>query len=256
VTDNKFSIEGKVALISGASSGLGEHMAEMFANNGVAVICAARRTDRLQQVVDRIIAKGGQAMVVTMDVTDRASVKAGFDAAEAQLGTPDIVVCNAGATGVQPFLEMEEAVWDNVLNVNLKGVFNLGQEAAQRMVAADKSGSIINISSICAVASFKGLTHYSASKAALNQLTAVMGHELAEKNIRVNALAPGYMMTDMVSDYYATEAGQRDLASLPLKRAGELKELDGALLLLASEASSYMSGSVITVDAAHSIRLG
>lgn len=256
MTNNIFSVDGKIALVSGASSGLGEHMAEMYADNGVAVVCAARRTDRLQSLVDRINAKGGKAMAVTMDVTDRASVKAGFDAAEQQFGTPDIIVCNAGATGGQPFLQMEEAVWDNVLDVNLKGVYNLGQEAAQRLVAAGKPGSIINISSICAVASFKGLTHYSASKAAVNQLTAVMGHELAEHNIRVNALAPGYMMTDMVSDYYATEAGQKDLANLPLKRAGELHELDGVMLLLASGASSYMSGSVITADAAHSIRLG
>jgi NAD(P)-dependent dehydrogenase (short-subunit alcohol dehydrogenase family) len=256
VTETIFSVKGKIALVSGASSGLGEHIAEMLAKNGVAVVCAARRLDRLQSLADRIIAKGGRALAVAMDVTDRASVKAGFDAAEKEFGTPDIVVCNAGATGAQPFLEMEESMWDNVLTVNVKGVFNLGQEAAQRMVAANKSGNIINISSICAVASFKGLTHYSASKSAINQLTRVMGHELAEHDIRVNALAPGYLMTDMVSDYYATPAGQIDLANLPLKRAGELSELDGAILLLASKAASYMSGTVITVDAAHSVRLG
>lgn len=256
MADNIFSVEGKIALVSGASSGLGEHMAEVLAANGVAVVCAARRVDRLEKLAERITAKGGRALAVAMDVTDRASVKAALNAAESTFGTPDIVVCNAGATGGQPFLEMEEAVWDHVLAVNLKGVFNLAQEGAQRMVAAGKSGSIINISSICAVASFKGLTHYSASKAALEQLTRVMGHELAEKKIRVNALAPGYLMTDMVADYYATEAGQKDLQTLPLGRAGDLAELDGALLLLASDASSYISGSVITADAGHSIRLG
>lgn len=256
MTDTIFSVKGKVALVSGASSGLGEHIAEMLAKNYVAVVCAARRMDLLQKLADRIIAKGGKALAVAMDVTDRASVKAGFDAAEKEFGTPDVIVCNAGATGAQAFLDMEEVMWDNVLTVNVKGVFNLGQEGAQRMVAAGKPGNIINISSICAVASFKGLTHYSASKGAVNQLTRVMGHELAEHNIRVNALAPGYLMTDMVSDYYATPAGQKDLSNLPLKRAGKLSELDGAILLLASDAASYMSGSILTADAAHSVRLG
>jgi NAD(P)-dependent dehydrogenase (short-subunit alcohol dehydrogenase family) len=231
-------------------------MAKVLAANGVTVICAARRIDRLEKLAEHIIVQGGNALAVAMDVTDRESVKAAFDLAEKKFGTPDIVVCNAGATGAQPFLDMEEAVWDHVLTVNLKGVFNFSQVGAQRLVTAGKAGSIITISSICAVGTFKGLTHYSASKAALEQLTRVMAHELADKKIRVNALAPGYLMTDMVSDYYATEAGQKDLQMLPLGRAGELAELDGALLLLASDASSYMSGSVVTADAGHSNRLG
>lgn len=256
MADNIFSVKGKIALISGASSGLGEHIAEMLADKGVAVVCAARRMDLLQNLADRIKEKGGKALAVAMNVTDRNSVKAGFDAAEKEFGTPDIVVCNAGATGRQPFLEMEEANWDHVLNVNIKGVFNLGQEGAQRLVAADKPGNIINISSICAVSSFKGLTHYSASKGAVNQLTRVMGHELAEHNICVNALAPGFLHTDLVADYYETPQGKIDLANLPLGRAGELSELDGTILLLASNAASYMSGSVVTADAAHSVRLG
>lgn len=243
-------------MVSGASSGLGEHIAELLADNGVAVVCAARRMELLEKLADRIRSKGGKALPVAMDVTDRASVKAGFDLAEKEFGTPDIVVCNAGATGRQPFVEMEESNWDHVLNVNVKGVFNLGQEGAQRMVAAGIGGNIINISSICAVSSFKGLTHYSASKGAVNQLTCVMGHELAEHGIRVNALAPGFLHTDLVADYYETPQGKADLANLPLGRAGELSELDGTILLLASEAASYMSGSVVTADAAHSVRLG
>ena len=243
-------------MVSGASSGLGEHIAELLADNGVAVVCAARRMELLEKLADRIRSKGGKALPVAMDVTDRASVKAGFDLAEKEFGTPDIVVCNAGATGRQPFVEMEESNWDHVLNVNVKGVFNLGQEGAQRMVAAAIGGNIINISSICAVSSFKGLTHYSASKGAVNQLTCVMGHELAEHGIRVNALAPGFLHTDLVADYYETPQGKADLANLPLGRAGELSELDGTILLLASEAASYMSGSVVTADAAHSVRLG
>ena len=247
-----FSVEGRVAMVSGASSGLGEHIAELLADNGVAVVCAARRMDLLEKLAERIKSKGGKALPVAMDVTDRA----GFDLAEKTFGTPDIIFSNAGATGRQPFVEMEEDNWDHVLNVNVKGVFNLGQEGAQRMVAAGIGGNIINISSICAVSSFKGLTHYSASKGAVNQLTAVMGHELAEHGIRVNALAPGFLHTDLVADYYETPEGKADLANLPLGRAGRLEELDGTLLLLASNAASYMAGSVVTADAAHSVRLG
>jgi NAD(P)-dependent dehydrogenase (short-subunit alcohol dehydrogenase family) len=256
VSDNILSLKGKVALVSGASSGLGEHFSQVFAKAGASVICTARRVDRLEKLAGSIIEQGGKALAVAMDVTDRQSVKAAMDLAEAEFGVVDIVVCNAGATGGQPFLEMEEAVWDNVLAVNIKGVFNLGQEAAQRMAAAGKPGSIINISSIIGHSSFVGLTHYGASKAAVNQLTKIMAHELAAHGIRVNAIAPGYFTTDLVADYYATPAGQKDLESLPLKRAGRLEELDGQLLLLASDAGSYMSGGVFTVDAAHSVRLG
>lgn len=256
VTGNLLPLEGKVALVSGASSGLGEHFARVLARAGAAVVCAARRIDRLDTLASEITTAGGKALAVAMDVSDRQSVKAALDIAEAKWGAADIVVCNAGATGGQPFLEMEEAVWDHVLAVNIKGVFNLGQEAAQRMVAAAKGGSIINISSIVGHSSFKGLSHYGASKAAVNQLTKIMAHELVDHGIRVNAIAPGYLMTDMVSDYYETPAGQKDLQSLPLKRVGRLDELDGVLMLLAGDGSSYMSGSVVTVDAGHSIRLG
>jgi len=256
VSHNILSLKGKVALVSGASSGLGEHFAKVFAAAGAAVICTARRVERLEKLAQSINDNGGKALAVAMDVTDRQSVKNALDKSEALFGVADVVVCNAGATGGQPFLEMEEAVWDNVMEVNIKGVFNLGQETAQRMVAAGKSGSIINISSIIGTASFAGLTHYGASKAAVNQLTKIMAHELASYGIRVNAIAPGYFMTDMVADYYETPAGAKDLEGLPLKRTGRLEELDGQLLLLASDASSYMSGAVYTVDAGHSVRLG
>lgn len=251
-----FSVEGKVIFVSGASSGLGEHFAEMLAKNGAKVICGARRVDRLESLVNRITDAGGQALAVALDVTDRATVNAAYDKAEAVFGAPEVVICNAGATGQQPFLEMEEDLWDHVTGVNLKGVFNVAQEAARRMVAGNIEGSIINISSIIGTMSFKNLSHYGASKAAVDQLTRIMAHELAENKIRVNAIAPGYLMTDLVADYYETEAGKKDLASLPLQRVGTLDELDGQLLLLASNASSYTSGAIFTVDAAHSVRLG
>lgn len=250
------SLEGKIVLISGASSGLGEHFARVFARAGTAVVAAARRMERLEALVSEITGEGGRALAVAMDVTDRASVKAAFDRAEAEFGTPDVVVCNAGATGGQPFLEMSEELWDHVINVNIKGVWNVGQEGAQRMVAAGKPGSIINISSIVGERTFPGLTHYAASKAAVNQLTRTMAQELARDSIRVNAVAPGYFWTDLTADYYESEAGKKDVANLPLGRLGRLEELDGQMLLLASDAASYMSGGIYNIDAGHSVRLG
>jgi len=151
---------------------------------------------------------------------------------------------------------MTEDLWDGVVDVNLKGTWNMAQEGARRMVAHKIEGSIITISSICAERSFKNLTHYGASKAAINMLTRMMADELAVHNIRVNAIAPGYLYTDMVADYYETEAGKQDVAALPLGRLGRLEELDGQLLLLSSDASTYTSGAIITIDAAHSVRLG
>lgn len=256
VSEKRLPLEGKVALISGASSGLGEHFARVFARAGAAVVVGARRIDRLETLVAAVAEEGGCALAVRMDVTDRASVKAAFDAAEKAFGTPDVVVCNAGATGGQPFLEMTEAIWDHVTSVNIKGVWNVGQECAQRLVAAGKAGSIINISSIIAERSFPWLSHYGASKAAVNQLTRTMAQELAPHGIRVNAVAPGYFCTEMTADYYETEAGRQDVASLPIGRLGEYHELDGQVLLLASDASSYMSGGIYNVDAGHSARLG
>lgn len=256
MSKNDLSLKGKVALISGASSGLGEHFARTYAEAGASVVIAARRKDRLEKLVAEIEAQGGRALAVAMDVTVRDTVRKAFDEAEAAFGTPDVVVCNAGATGGQPFLEMEEERWDHVTNVNLKGVWNVAQEAAQRMVAAGKPGSIINTSSIIAFRSFPGLAHYGASKAAVNQLTCIMAQELAEHKIRVNAIAPGYFRTELIADYTESEAGKKDVAKLPLGRLGELEELDGIMLLLASDASTFMSGGIYNVDAGHSVRLG
>jgi NAD(P)-dependent dehydrogenase (short-subunit alcohol dehydrogenase family) len=256
VSQNLLSLQGKVALITGASTGLGEHFAHIFAAAGAAVVVAARRQDRIDAVAAAIRNSGGRALAIAMDVTERASVKAAFDAAEQQFGVVDIVVCNAGLGGGTPFLQMSEQCWDDMIAVNLKGVWSVGQEAAQRLVAAAKPGSIINISSILGLQAFPAFAHYCAAKSGVIQLSRVMALELAQHRIRVNAVAPGYFETDMTRDYYQTEAGRADVAKVPMQRLGEFHELDGQMLLLASDAASYMTGGTYTVDGAHSARLG
>ncbi|HRD75727.1 MAG TPA: SDR family oxidoreductase, partial [Hyphomicrobiaceae bacterium] len=185
---------------------------------------------------------------VQLDVTDPASVKAAFDTVAAELGGIDIVVNNAGIAAPAYTLKMTEEEWRGVLSVNLDGVFRMAQEGARRMKAAGRGGSIVNIASILGLGVIKTLAHYSASKAGVIQLTKAMALELARDRIRVNAIAPGYIETEMNSDFFTGEAGRRLIARVPAERLGKLQELDGPLLLLASEAGSFMTGSVVTVD--------
>lgn len=256
MTDNRFSLAGKTALVTGASSGLGAHFAAVLASAGAKVAITARRVDRLEKLAADICAAGGTAVPVAMDVTDRASVTSAFDAAEKALGPIDVVVNNAGIPSHSWFLKTSEEEWRDVMAVNLDGVYRVGQEAARRMVAAQKSGSIINISSILGYAVFKTLAPYSASKAAVISLTRSMALELARDKVRVNAIAPGYFATEINADYWATPGGQKTIKSIPFERTGKLEELDGPLLLLASDAGSFMTGSVLTVDGGHLLATG
>jgi NAD(P)-dependent dehydrogenase (short-subunit alcohol dehydrogenase family) len=251
VPGDRFSLKGKTALVTGASSGLGRHFARVLANAGAKVAVAARRLDRLQQLESEIRQGGGAAAAVALDVTDRASIVAAFDAAEAALGPVTVLVNNAGVPAGSYFLKMSESQWREVMDVNLDGVFRVGQEAARRMSANASGGSIINIASITAFAVLKAIAPYSASKAAVVSLTKSMALELARDGIRVNALAPGYFSTELNDAFLASDAGKRLLSRVPMARAGRLEELDGALLLLASDAGSFMTGSVITIDGGH-----
>jgi NAD(P)-dependent dehydrogenase (short-subunit alcohol dehydrogenase family) len=253
---NRFSLDGKTALVTGASSGLGRHFARVLAGAGAKVALAARRLDRLRELENELRKSGGTAAAVTLDVTDSASIGAAFDAAEAALGPVTILVNNAGVPAGSYFLKMKEAEWRSVMDVNLDGVFRVGQEAARRMSKNGAGGSIINIASIAAFSVLKGIAPYSASKAAVVSLTKSMALELARDSIRVNALAPGYFSTELNDAFLASDAGQRLLSKVPVGRAGKLEELDGPLLLLASDAGVFMTGSVITVDGGHLLAMG
>ena len=251
-----FSLAGKSALVTGASSGLGQHFARVLAAAGAKVAIAARRLDRLQQLEAELRAAGAEAAAVALDVTDRASVVRAFDAAEAALGPVTILVNNAGVPSGTYFLELTEQDWRTLMDVNLDGVFRVGQEAARRMAEKRTGGSIVNIASILGFGAIKSLSSYAASKAAVISLTKSMALELARDNIRVNALAPGYFATEFNDAFLASEAGKRLLSRVPMGRAGRLEELDGPLLLLASDAGAFMTGSVVTVDGGHLLAMG
>jgi NAD(P)-dependent dehydrogenase (short-subunit alcohol dehydrogenase family) len=251
-----FSLAGKTALVTGASSGLGYHFAGVLSRAGAVVVIAARRVDRLERLAAEIKAAGGTALAVPMDVTDPASVASAFDTAQKALGPIGVVINNAGVPSHSCFLKTSEEEWRGVMAVNLDGVFRVGQEAAQRMVASGTSGSIINIASILGMGVSKTLAPYSATKAAVISLTKSMALELARSNIRVNAIAPGYFATEINGDFWSTPPGIKMVQGIPFGRIGKLNELDGPLLLLASDAGSFMTGSVLTVDGGHILPFG
>jgi NAD(P)-dependent dehydrogenase (short-subunit alcohol dehydrogenase family) len=248
---NAFSIAGKVALITGASSGFGKHFAKVLAREGAKVGLAARRVAALDSLAQEIRAAGGTAAVAKLDVTDVASIAAAITAIERDLGRIDVLVNNSGTTVVKPLLEQTEQDWDAVVDVNLKGAFFVATEVARRMRADSRGGSLINIESILSFRQTGQIPGYLASKAGLTQLTKSMALELARYNIRVNGIAPGYFSTDINRDYLASEAGAAMIKRIPQRRAGNVEDLEGPLLLLASDASRYMTGTTLIVDGGH-----
>ena len=245
-----FRLDGRIALITGASSGLGAHFAQLLASVGARVALAARRVDKLEPLVARITFDGGKALALSLDVTDGASVRRCFDEL-GQWGAPDVVVNNAGVTVTRPLLEQTEADFDSVMQTNLRGNWLVATEAARRMVAAGQGGSIVNVASILGERVAGGVAPYAISKAAVIQATKAMALELARHRIRVNALLPGYVATDLNREFLESEAGQKLRARIPSRRFGELTDLDGPLLLLASDAGAAMSGATVAVDGAH-----
>jgi NAD(P)-dependent dehydrogenase (short-subunit alcohol dehydrogenase family) len=247
----QFNLTGRVALVTGASSGLGAEFARTLGAAGAHVVVGARRTDRLDTLVAEIRAAGGEATAVSMDVTDGDSIRGAFDAAEATYGPVQILINNAGVSRSGFLRRMSEEDWDAVLDTNLKSVWRVAAEAANRMIAGSVEGSIINISSVLAFGTSKVLGSYMAAKAGVVQLTKAMAVEWADNSIRVNALAPGYFPTEINDGFFETEKGKAMIGRIPQQRIGCPEELAGPLLLLASDASSYMTGSVITVDGGH-----
>jgi 3-oxoacyl-[acyl-carrier protein] reductase len=243
-----FSLKGRVALVTGASSGLGVQFARALAENGAALALVARRADRLKALKDEIESKGGKAVAIEADVTDRAAMTRAFDAAEKAFGTVTILVNNAGIAHGGRAVEMPPEEWRKVLSTNLDAVFFWAQEAARRMLAAKKQGAIVNIASVLGLAVAKGAVAYATAKAGVVQVTKALAVELAFKGVRVNAIAPGWFVTEMNDDYLASEAGTAIKREIPMGRFGNIGDLDGALLLLASDAGSYITGATIVVD--------
>lgn len=242
---------GKVALVTGASSGLGRHFATVLAAEGATVIATARREDALRVLAQEIEQDGGQCIPVAMDVTDPDSVAASFEQISLKVATPlSILVNNAGVTHTCAALDVAASDWQQVLDANLTGAFLVAQAAA-RLMRTSGGGAIVNVASILGERVAKGLAPYVSSKAGLIQLTKALALEWAPLGIRVNALAPGYIATDLNRDFFATEAGKRLVARIPQRQLGHMTDLDGPLLLLCSDQSRYMNGAVVAVDGGH-----
>ncbi len=247
-----FKLDSKVALISGAGTGLGRQFAQTLADAGALVVLAARRREKLEETAKLVRDRGGQAICLELDVTDTLSVTNCVRETVSEAGVPDILVNNAGIAKLEFLTEISEDDWDAVLDTNLKGVFMLAQAAAKQMITAGKPGSIVNIASILGLRVSKALASYIAAKSAVVQLTKAMALEWARYNIRVNALAPGYFVTEINEQEFAGGEGEKYAREhVPMGRVGELPEIAGPLLLLASDAGSYMTGSIVAVDGGH-----
>lgn len=250
-TMEQFGLKGRRVLVTGASSGLGRHFAMTLAQAGAVVAVSARTVEELSDTVAEVKADGGEVFAVALDVTNAAGVRAAFDEVATRAGVPDVIVNNAGVTVSRPMLEQTEKDWDLVLDVNLKGAWLVAQEGARRLVDAKLPGAIVNIASHTGFRVAGAIAPYCASKAGVIHLTRALALELARYQIRVNALAPGYVQTELNRDFLTSEAGERLKARIPQRRFGSLEELDGPLLLLASNAGSFMTGSVICADGGH-----
>jgi 3-oxoacyl-[acyl-carrier protein] reductase len=250
-----FDLKGRVALVTGASSGLGLRFAEVLAGAGAQVALVARRADRLAAVKARIEGSGGRAIAVAADVLDRAAMTRAFDQAEQAFGTVTILVNNAGVAHANRAVDLPEQEWRRVVGTNLDAVFFWTQEAARRMLDAGKGGAIVNIASVLGFGVAKGTAAYAVAKAGVIQLTKALGLELAFKGIRVNAIAPGWIVTELNRDYLMGEHGAAIKREIPVGRFGEERDLDGALLLLASDAGRFIAGATIVVDGGQMVGL-
>ncbi len=250
---NPFDLSGHHVLVTGASSGLGAHFAGVLAQHGARVSLAARRKDRLEALADRLGKEGAEVTALAMDVTSADSVREAFDRAEDAFGTVNLVSNNAGVADARLALEIDEQGWQQVMSTNVDGVWRVAMETARRLIAAEQPGSIVNTASILGLRPAISQSSYATSKAAVVQLTKNLALEWSRKGIRVNALCPGYFITEMNRDFLTSDRGKAYLATTPAQRAGELPELDAALLLLLSDAGRFINGVALPIDGAHSL---
>ncbi len=246
-----FDMSGKVALVTGASGGLGRHFAGVLAKAGARVVLGARRPQKLAEAVDEIEETGGSASSVALDVSQGRSVQEAFDEIGRSVGVVDVVINNAGTSVSKPLLELSEAEWDGVVETNLRGTWLVMREAARRMIDAKSGGCVVNITSILGERVAGNVAPYTASKAAVTQLTKAAALELARYDIRVNALAPGYIRSDLNDEFFASAPGLALIKRIPQRRLGTASDLDAPLLLLASNAAPFMTGAVVAVDGGH-----
>ncbi|GAB4351222.1 MAG: SDR family oxidoreductase [Gammaproteobacteria bacterium] len=243
-----FSLRGRTALVTGGATGLGLHFARTLASAGARVALVARSEERLKTAKRELEDAGADVFTVTMDVTDRASVDGAIDTIERDFAPIDILVNNAGIADTQPFLDMSEEAWSRVMETNLGGTWRVSQAVARRIVARGSGGVIINIASVLGLVTQSLQCNYGTAKAGIIHLTKNLARELGRHQIRVNAIAPGYFRTDINREFFASEKGEAYVRRLFPRRTGELQELSGPLLLLASDAGSYINGVTLTVD--------
>jgi NAD(P)-dependent dehydrogenase (short-subunit alcohol dehydrogenase family) len=252
-----FDLTGRTALVTGASSGLGARFARCLAESGARVALCARRTERLEILSKALGIQGATAAAIAMDVTDEASVIAGFDEAERRLGPVDTVIANAGINSRALAADIAAEAWDEVMAVNVRGVFLTAREGARRMMAAGSResgrGRIILIASIGAHKVLPGLTAYCTSKAAVAMMGRSLAREWANRGINVNVLCPGYARTELNSDWFDEAGGKAQVAGFPRRRLMDVSDLDAMALYLASDASGAVTGSVFTLDDGQSL---
>ncbi|NMM36077.1 MAG: SDR family oxidoreductase [Glaciimonas sp.] len=247
------NFEGKIALITGASSGLGARFAKVMAKAGAQVVLASRRIDRLKELRAEIEAEGGAAHVVCLDVTDYASIKSAIAHAETEAGPIDILVNNSGVSTTQNLLDVTPEDYAYVMDTNQRGAFFVAQETAKRMIARakgdpNKQHRIINIASVAGLRILPKIGIYCMSKAAVVHMTKSMAVEWGRYGINVNAICPGYITTEINAEYFASEEGRKLINMLPRRRVGLPEDLDGLLLLLAGDESRFINGTIITAD--------